>query len=153
MSTIHTQFVAIDFAVATNKELTGNQKSILMVIQAHLPNPILSIKRIMEQTGLCRNTVFAHLKIMEKKRVLKRVQRKGTSNFYRINPRILLPKIYRAAEKAHKLVLSRWVVPKTKTHLVPKTQNLTKSKELYIKTNEIFSFKDGSGFQKLAFNV
>lgn len=117
----------------TKSELSPSSRSVIIAISSFLPTPFPSLKAIQENTGLCRNTVLKHLKILEEKKFLKRIRRYGTSNLYRLNPAILLKKVYDKAEQCIKQKAQEWaarlakkkVVKKNGTTLVPFSGVLT----------------------------
>lgn len=102
------QFVALNQQFYLNDNFTGNQKSILGAIAASMPLCFISIKEIMRRTGLCRNTVFKHLKILETNKAIKRTKRFGTSSVFEINPVLLITKVAKKMKEVVKTFLDNW---------------------------------------------
>lgn len=83
------QFVGLSFGCAKNPLLKGNSLKVLTAIISFLPNPYPSVPTICKTTGLCRKTVFKHLRLLESLNIIKRLKRMGTSNLYYISKTVL----------------------------------------------------------------
>lgn len=84
------QFIAVDMKLVREANLEGNEIKILLIIQSFIPNPFPSTARICQISGLCKNTVLKYMRSLERKKILKRHERAGHTNFYELNPTLLL---------------------------------------------------------------
>lgn len=146
---VHTQFVPIDFKIVNGlADLSGNSLKIFTNLMSHFPRIFPSIRTIQKETGLCRNTVFKWLRFLEKRKLIKRVHRSGTSNLYEISPVLILKR--KAIDTMKKFIASKkaqWearfakngVVPTIGVPVVPTIGTLTITKELYMKTDEFLT--------------
>lgn len=100
--TVGNQFVALDMTLIKSASLKGNELSVLTTIVSFLPAPFPSIPTIMKRSGLSRNTVLKYLKTLTEKRIIKRLKRIGSSNFYEINPALVCRKVYDKMKSAIK---------------------------------------------------
>jgi len=95
------QYIQLDVNLIKAKELKPSSVKILTVIMSYMPQAFPSISVICDHSGLCRETVFKHLKLLEERNVLLRHRRVGTSNFYELNRVLLSDKMRKRVRTAY----------------------------------------------------